>query len=57
MNNKLLVIARKDISEAFRSRSTYIVILVMIILTITYISGYSSTVKTLIGKQEIELQP
>jgi len=54
MNNKLLVIARKDISEAFRSRSTYIVILVMIILTISYISGYSEHVKSLSGKQEIE---
>jgi ABC-2 type transport system permease protein len=51
MNNKVFVIARKDISEAFRSRSTYIVILVMILLTISYISGYTSYVKGLNGNQ------
>jgi ABC-type transport system involved in multi-copper enzyme maturation permease subunit len=44
--NKIWVIARKDISEAFRSRSTYVIIIIMIILTISYISGYESNVKT-----------
>jgi ABC-2 type transport system permease protein len=53
MNNKLFVIARKDISEAFRSRSTYIVILVMILLTVSYISGYTSYVKGLNGNLEL----
>jgi ABC-2 type transport system permease protein len=53
MNNKLLVIARKDISEAFRSRSTYIVILVMILLSFVYISNYNNYVKGLGNKQLI----
>jgi len=52
--NKILIIARKDISEAFRSRSTYVIILVMIILTFSYISGYESYVKTLISQQDID---
>ena len=47
MNNKLWVIARKDIGEAFRSRSTYIVIIIMIVLTFSYISVYTEYVKGL----------
>ena len=53
MNNKLLVIARKDIGEAFRSRSTYIVILVMLVLTFSYISVYSAYVKGLNNDQQL----
>ena len=53
MNNKLLVIARKDIGEAFRSRSTYIVILVMIVLTFSYISVYTEYVKGLNNNQQL----
>jgi len=44
-NNKLWIIAKKDIGEAFRSRSTYFVIIIMIVLTATYIAGYVDTVK------------
>jgi len=47
MNNKLWVIAIKDIGEAFRSRSTYIVFIIMILLTVSYISVYSEYVKGL----------
>jgi ABC-2 type transport system permease protein len=47
MNNKLFVIARKDIGEAFRSRSTYVVIIIMILLTVSYISIYTQYVKNL----------
>jgi ABC-2 type transport system permease protein len=45
--NKLWVIARKDIGEAFRSRSTYIFIIVMMALTLSYGSSYSAGVQSL----------
>jgi ABC-2 type transport system permease protein len=45
--NKLWVIARKDIREAFRSRSTYLYIALLFFLTFTYFSTYTS----LIGKE------
>ncbi len=53
MNNKLWIIARKDIGEAFRSRSTYFVILIMIVLTVTYITSYNESVKTFNQQQAI----
>ena len=53
MNNKLLVIARKDISEAFRSRSTYVIILVMLVLTFSYISVYTEYIKGLNNNQQL----
>ena len=53
--NKIWVIARKDISEAFRSRSTYVIIIIMILLTISYISGYESNVKTLTSQESIDI--
>ena len=53
MNNKLWIIAKKDISEAFRSRSTYVVIVIMIILTFSYIVGYTEYVKGLNTQQAI----
>ncbi len=40
--NKLWVIARKDIREAFRSRSTYIYIAIMIVLSLTYLNSYNA---------------
>ena len=54
---KILVIARKDVKEAFRSRSTYIFIVVMLVLTISYFSSYNSLIQSLIeenaGRQVI----
>lgn len=44
---KLWIIARKDIKEAFRSRSTYIYVVVLLALTFTYISTYNSIVSNL----------
>jgi ABC-2 type transport system permease protein len=44
--NKIWIISRKDISDAFRSRSTYIILIVMIFLTISYISVYTGTVNS-----------
>jgi len=51
--NKIWIIARKDILEAFRSRSVYVFILVMVILTFSFVTSYSEQVKTLIGQQTI----
>jgi ABC-type Na+ efflux pump permease subunit len=45
--NKIWIIARKDIGEAFRSRSTYIFIVVMIFVTLNYATAYTNSVKTL----------
>jgi ABC-2 type transport system permease protein len=53
MNNKLWVIARKDIGEAFHSRSTYVVIVIMILLTLSYISIYSENVKSLNNNRQL----
>ena len=59
MNNKLWIIARKDIGEAFRSRSTYFVILIMIVLTVTYITSYNEYCKNLqsTSKQSLTARP
>jgi ABC-type Na+ efflux pump permease subunit len=45
--NKIWVIATKDIKEAFRSRSTYIFIVIMLLLAITYFSSYSALINRL----------
>lgn len=45
--NKLWVIARKDIGEAFRSRSTYMFILIMAVLTFSYLSSYRALINSL----------
>ena len=45
--NKIWIISRKDISEAFRSRSTYVFLLVMVVLTFVYISIFNSNVDSL----------
>jgi ABC-2 type transport system permease protein len=46
---KLWIIARKDIREAMRSRSTYIYIAIMIALSFTYLSSYNSLIENLKG--------
>jgi len=51
---KIWIIAKKDISEAFRSRSLYVFIVVMLILTFSYISSYNAFVKTLTSQQAID---
>jgi len=51
--NKIWIIARKDILEAFRSRSVYVFILVMVLLTFSFVTSYSEQVKTLIGQSTI----
>jgi ABC-2 type transport system permease protein len=53
MNNKIWVIAKKDIGEAFRSRSTYFVVIIMIVLTAIYIMSYTETVKDYNKQQAI----
>jgi len=45
--NKIWIISRKDISDAFRSRSTYVFLIVMVFLTFSYISVYNSNVNSL----------
>jgi ABC-2 type transport system permease protein len=42
--SKLWIIARKDIREAFRSRSTYIYIALLIVLSFSYVSTYISLI-------------
>ena len=51
--NKIWIIAKKDIGEAFRSRSTYIFILVMLIVGVSYFQSYNSHVSVLTNKQAI----
>ena len=42
--NKLWIIAKKDIGEAFRSRSVYVFMLVMVFLTFSYVTSYKAGV-------------
>jgi len=51
--NKIWIIAKKDIGEAFRARSTYIFILVMLILTFSFVSSYNTQANRLASKQLI----
>ena len=51
--NKLWVIARKDVVEAFRSRSIYVFIIIMAVLTFSYVSSYNAHVRTLTSQQAI----
>ena len=51
---KSWIIARKDIGEAFRSRSTYLFILIMVVVTFSYVSSYSRHVGTLTNQEDIE---
>jgi ABC-2 type transport system permease protein len=50
---KLWVIAQKDIREAFRSRSTYVFIVIMLVVTISYVANYNNHVKVLTNSQAI----
>ncbi len=52
--HKLWVIARKDIREAFRSRSTYIYIVIMIVLSFSYLSSYNTLINGL-ARQNADL--
>lgn len=45
--DKIWTIARKDIKEAFRSRSTYVFILIMLVLTVSYFSSYNALINNL----------
>jgi ABC-2 type transport system permease protein len=51
---KLWVIAVKDIGEAFRSKSTYFYILIMAVLSVTYISNYTVHVNSLTNQRAIK---
>lgn len=44
---KLWAIAVKDVGEAFRSRSTYVFVIVMLFLAVSYVSSYNAHVNTL----------
>ncbi len=50
---KLWVIAVKDIGEAFRSRSTYVYMLVMAFISISYVSNYSAHLNALKSQQAL----
>ena len=52
--NKLWVIAVKDIGEAVRSRTMYAFVIIMFVLTFSYVSSYNSHVNALTNKFEIE---
>jgi ABC-type Na+ efflux pump permease subunit len=45
--NKLWIIAQKDILEAFRSRTTYIYIVILILLTFVQFSRYTTVINNL----------
>jgi ABC-type Na+ efflux pump permease subunit len=50
---KIWIIARKDISEAFRSRSTYVFAVIMLLVYFSYVNNYSNAVKTLATQQAV----
>jgi len=52
--NKLWIIAVKDVGEAFRSRSIYAFILIMLFLTFSYVSSYNAHVNSLTSQQAID---
>ncbi len=52
--NKIWIIARKDISEAFRSRSTYMFTVIMIFLTLSYAATYSRTASEMNSQAAID---
>jgi ABC-type Na+ efflux pump permease subunit len=51
---KIWIIARKDISEAFRSRSTYVFAIIMLLVYFSYVNNYSNAVKTLATQQAVD---
>ena len=52
--NKLWVIAVKDVGEAFRSRSIYVFLFVMLVLMFSYTSSYNAHVGTLTNQKAID---
>ncbi len=54
--DKIWIVARKDILEAFRSRSTYLYILVMFVLTFSYYGTYNSQIGALVRQNASEAQ-
>jgi ABC-2 type transport system permease protein len=52
---KIWVVARKDMLEAIRSRSTYLYIAILFFLTFTYISNYNALINSL-TQQNASLQ-
>jgi ABC-2 type transport system permease protein len=53
---KIWIVARKDILESFRSRSTYVYIVVMFVLTFSYYGTYSSQINSLIRQNASQTQ-
>jgi ABC-2 type transport system permease protein len=47
---KLWVIAKKDIRESFRSRSTYLYIVILFVLSFSYFSSYGARMDTIIAQ-------
>ena len=54
--DKIWIVARKDILEAFRSRSTYLYIVVMFVLTFSYYGTYNSQIGALVRQNASESQ-
>ena len=52
--DKIWVVAKKDVSEVFRSRSVYTFVFVMLILAFSYVSGYNANVNGLTDQQQID---
>ena len=52
--NKIWIIARKDIREAFRSRSTYVFIVVMMVVSLNYAQAYTKAIDSLSSPQMID---
>ena len=44
---KVFIIAKKDIKEAFRSRTTYFYVLFLCFLSVQYFASFSSTISSL----------
>jgi ABC-2 type transport system permease protein len=51
--NKLWVIAVKDIGEAFRSRAIYLLMILLLVVTVSYVATYDANVKNLTSQTEI----
>ena len=49
---KAFIIARKDIKEAFRSKSTYLYVVFLCLLSLPYFDGFNNEIKDLL-KQEV----
>jgi len=50
---KIWIIARKDIREAFRTRSTYLYIIFLVVFSIIYISNYSTVISRLVAENPV----